>query len=323
MKYIITPLLLLAATIALRAQSLSPFKDASGKYGAKDASGNIVIQPRYGYLDSFYNNLAIAYKEDHFGFIDPAEKTIVPFRYDMAVHFSEGLAAVNTGGRINTDDIFEGGKWGFVNRQGDVLITPQYEMVGSFHEGLAVINRGGKTDAKTGDFYGGKWGLIDISGKEIIAAKYDAIQTSNPQVLVVGNDLKFGLADRSGRQLTSLKYDDITVDENGISRVNIGGIFDELFEVMDGGKWGFLDRTGKELIPVKYDDAGFYHEGLVKVNTGATADGGGKWGFADMTGKLVIPVQYDSVDDFSGGKTKVTLNGKSFYIDKTGKRLNQ
>ncbi|WP_428348028.1 WG repeat-containing protein [Moraxella lacunata] len=42
----------------------------------------------------------------------------------------------------------------------------------------------------------------------------------------------------------------------------------------------------------------------------------------DKTGKVVIPVQYDYVWVFINGKAKVSLNGETFYIDTTGKRIN-
>ena len=45
-------------------------------------------------------------------------------------------------------------------------------------------------------------------------------------------------------------------------------------------------------------------------------------GFVDKTGKVVIPVQYDNAWVLINGKAKVSLNGETFYIDKTGKRLD-
>jgi hypothetical protein len=45
---------------------------------------------------------------------------------------------------------------------------------------------------------------------------------------------------------------------------------------------------------------------------------GAKFGFIDMTGKEVIAPVYAAADNFRNGKAKVVLNGRTFYIDKTG-----
>ncbi|MCO6498500.1 MAG: WG repeat-containing protein [Chitinophagaceae bacterium] len=46
-----------------------------------------------------------------------------------------------------------------------------------------------------------------------------------------------------------------------------------------------------------------------------------QWGFIDSTGFYVVKPQYSSADSFKNGKAKVTLNGREFYIDKTGKEI--
>jgi hypothetical protein len=67
-----------------------PVEDSNGKYG---------------------------YIEDHSG------KKIIPFKYDDAWPFSEGLAAVKVDG-----------KWGFIDKTGKEIIPCVYSETGSFSE---------------------------------------------------------------------------------------------------------------------------------------------------------------------------------------------
>ncbi len=45
-----------------------------------------------------------------------------------------------------------------------------------------------------------------------------------------------------------------------------------------------------------------------------------KWGFKTEEGKIVIPAKYDNVERFGEGVANVTLDGRSFFIDKTGEQ---
>jgi hypothetical protein len=87
-------------------------------------------------------------------------------------------------------------------------------------------------------------------------------------------------------------------------------------------KYGFRDGTRKTIIAPKYNGAIDFSGGLAAVNIGADEfELGGKWGFIDKTGKEIIPPKYDFDCLFINGKAKVTLNGKDFFIDKTGREV--
>lgn len=46
-----------------------------------------------------------------------------------------------------------------------------------------------------------------------------------------------------------------------------------------------------------------------------------KWGYINRTGKKVIDDKYESAKPFKNGKAEVRKDGKSFYIDKNGKKV--
>ena len=62
-----------------------------------------------------------------------------------------------------------------------------------------------------------------------------------------------------------------------------------------------------------YDNIAGFSAGLSNVRLA------GKYGFINMDGKLVIPIIYTYASSFSNTKCKVELDGQNFYIDKTGK----
>ena len=54
--------------------------------------------------------------------------SVIPFAYDQAMSFSEGLAAIR-----------ENDKWGFIDRKGTVVVSVQYKSVQPFSGGYAIV----------------------------------------------------------------------------------------------------------------------------------------------------------------------------------------
>ncbi len=246
-----------------------------------------------------------------YGFKDQTGKTIIKPEYDKAFEFSEGLAGVR-----------QNGKWGFIDISGEEIVKPQYDYIGSFHNGIAHINTGCKVDGY-GNPHGGLWGFMDKTGREIIPPKYDYINRDfSGGYTIVGLNEKYGVIDTTGAETVPLKYDNIPDAAFGHY---------PLQEVWLNDKAGFVElNTGKEIVPVKYDDVVSFSEDLAAVNKGGIPQNfrvlGGKWGFVDTTGKVVIPLLYDipflsESLRFQNGKVQVDKDGRSFFIDKTGKEV--
>ena len=107
----------------------------------------------------FYDGLAVVESNDSGwacdvkkGYIDKNGSVIIPFKYEDAWSFSEGLAAV----KLN-------GKWGFIDKNGNVVIPFTYNYAWSFCAGLARVN------------LCGEWGFIDKSNNVVIPFKYDYV----------------------------------------------------------------------------------------------------------------------------------------------------
>lgn len=123
----------------------------NGKAGFIDHSGKFVIPPIYEQAFDFSEGYAVVrLKDDSYGFIDKHGIALSNLRFGFAHAFSEGLAAVNVGG-----------KWGYIDNKGVLAIPAKYDDAGEFWEDRAWVELDGKR------------GYIDRSGVLVIPAIYD------------------------------------------------------------------------------------------------------------------------------------------------------
>lgn len=272
---------LLLLGVALQAQELTKFKTDKGKWGFKNEKGTVIIEPKY----------------------------------DDIASFSEELVAVNIGKKGLFDS---GGKWGFIDKAGNQVIDFLYDEVSNygFNEGIAFVAIKAEHSDK-----GLKWGAIDKAGAEILPFQYDNAFLFSEGVAWVnlggGYDEqyyftggKWALIDKKGQELIAPKYDDTDAFSEGLSAVKLNE------------KWGFVNQKGKETIPIQYYMVGTFSEGLVAVTKRETTKDF-QWIFVDNKGKIAFPTEFEGMfaPVFKDGKAKVRKDGKTFYIDKTGKEV--
>ena len=123
---------------------LERYRDGNGKWGFKDKSGNVAIPFKYDSALRFSEGLAVVELDGKYGFIDKSGNEVVPCTYDQAYSFSEGLAHVKLDG-----------KWGFIDKSGNEVVPCKYDHANRFSEGLAFVELDGRY------FY------IDKNGNEI------------------------------------------------------------------------------------------------------------------------------------------------------------
>lgn len=167
----------------------------------------------------------------------------------------------------------------------------------------------------------GKYGFKDKAGNIVTSAKYDfvtVLSENDGSIYGVAINKRYGFVSGvTGKQITALLYDDIDFFGDGFAMIKRGGVY------------GFINTEGKEVIPPKYGDVGGVSEGVYWFSKGGIRNDKGilesaKYGFSEITtGKEIGPAIYDKAENFKNGKAKVTLNGREFYIDKTGKEVLQ
>ena len=127
-------------------------KSASGQSTIKESAP----KPNHDNAHSFLDDLAVVrmgeYPDVKYGYINSTGELSIPYIYDSALDFNEGLALVE-----------KDGKYGFINRDGKETIPLIFDAAEDFFNDLAQVR---KDD---------KWGAIDRTGEIIIPIVYDYV----------------------------------------------------------------------------------------------------------------------------------------------------
>ena len=269
----------------------------------------VVIE--YGYSDArdFHEGLAAVKSNDAWGYIDNLGRVVVPFvhRIPEAGDFSEGLAFVgdrfiDTDGRVALEGktfedakpfsqglaaVQSGGRWGYIDLTGKFVIAPSYEAAGSFSQGLAPVRTGGL------------WGYIDAGGRLKIPAQFLGGAPFSEGRAAVETQGLYGYIDLSGRDLARASFDEAGPFGNGLAPVK---------DASNYRAWGYIDAQGKIVIPHRYNAARAFREGLAPVATDS------RWGYIDVLGRMVLDALYDEARPFHEGLAAVRQEDRWGYI---------
>jgi hypothetical protein len=354
MKKLYTTLLLLVAIVNVKAQETIEFTtyEENGKIGLINEKGKKITTAKYDeFFDDFaytfspvfHEGLCSVFLADKMGFIDVKGIEVIPLEFSFANDFTvEGLAAVE-----------KDGKWGFINKKGVKIIPIVYDKVFDFKNGQALVIKD-----KTVSYIDVKGQLISetytLNGeykddtyliilKEVIRYKGaddgsdDYIEEKAFQYGFLYNGTVLPNFYDNLFSTGSKKYVLVKLNEQyGIININakeiIPPIYDE-FSSFDGEyfyfwlktKKGVIDTEGKIIIPFVYQSLSPFKEGLsrVKLDAYSFSPIDTSFGFIDENGKEVIPRVYDEATDFIDGKAKVSIGDREFYIDKTGKEIQE
>lgn len=309
------------------------------RYGMINKFGKLVIPCEYPYEYSYLDDevkmgegLIVLYNSDKglYGYFDVNGNCVLPFQYEKAEPFSEGLAAVKTPKDSSTES------WRFIDKQGNTVIPPieglDDKRIGEFHDGVVAIGSRVKHAMYLIDKEGNEvlppkpyrcygytegffivrneesvqgnrlYGLMDKTGKLIVPTEYVNIaHFSDGLAVAVNRDGKVGYIDLKGKIKISFQFERGRNFNNGIA------------VVVKDGKDVVINKEGEIIFTCPFERINNYSEGLAAVCKN------GKWGFIDETGEIKILCQFDYVGDFSEGLAAVGLGGKWGYIDKHGK----
>lgn len=145
---------------------LVPF-ERNGRWGYKDAGGNVVIPPRFEIAQEFSpEGIAAVVDEKGWAYIDTSGKLVIrPLVVDNGPdYFHEGLARFARDGKI-----------GFFDRRGRVAIQPRYAYAMPFSEGRAAVCDScvEMQDGEHRRVTGGRWGFIDARGRLAIPLQFE------------------------------------------------------------------------------------------------------------------------------------------------------
>lgn len=177
------------------------------------------------------DSLIIVAKDGKRGFVNRfTAEVVIPFKYDAAWSFNEGVAAVCEG-----DSVY------FINHSGKPINNKKF-----------VRTRGYDNYAYHGNYAAipenGKYGLIDRTGEWAILPKYKDIRTGAKNMWYAMNDDRCGVIGTNGQFVMPVEYQAVWIhSDNGItvaraedhsqSRYDYDGslidqfIFDEVYEM--------------------------------------------------------------------------------------------
>lgn len=253
-----------------------------------------------------YDTVSTSVPLNKYAFWSKKGKVIGTLLFDGAMSFSEGLAAVNKGGKPHLAGIStKGGQWGFINSQGKTVIPCRYDSVTSFSEGVAAAKKGKK------------WGYINHKGQWVVTPRFTLAEPFAQGRAWVQTRGKYYLINTTGQKQHQASFDFGADFSEGWAVVNRGGKVKQYEWInhyyAEGGKWGFCDASGRVVVALKYDDAQAFHQGVAPVKIHH------KWGAINPKGKMIIPAKYEEISFFSEGLIAVKHGGKWGFANRRGK----
>lgn len=132
------------------------------KHGIMNLGGKEGIEPKFQYIEGFYEDLAVAQQKNKYGYVDTKGKTAVKFSYDMAFAFRDGVAVVKKDGRFGGISKDKKTVLPFRYTKADFVVDPDHES--DFYRSLLIVQQSGK------------FGAINLKGEEIIPFQYEKIE---------------------------------------------------------------------------------------------------------------------------------------------------
>ncbi len=257
---------------------LIPFLDGE-KWGYADTNGNVVIAPKWQYVQFFNGERAIVYSDDRRCVINKAGKYIIPpYRNWNGTFYNSPVGAYyNAKGKS--------GKWCVIDSNNKEILASVYDKTdagnGFTRSGyFTKIEALGCMAAKM--CKNGKFGIIDTLGRTLIPFEYDGIDIdgypfSSNKYFVIRKGENMGLIDGKNRVIYPGIYYNIWIDKDNNNQI-------KLFR-RKGSAIG--DTNGKIVWEAKGYDVEFPHHDLYPVH-----DSSGKYGLMNKNHKLILPCTY-------------------------------
>ncbi len=282
-------------------------------------NGKWLVEPTYfemgfGYTENDF--FPVADNSAKWGFINLKGEVVIPFQFQNAYGFSEGLASV----KVNE-------KYGYINPGGEFEIAPDFDYARYFYKGSAIV---GQNNLEY---------LINTRGEKITQGSSDMAMLNDDYVVYKQGAL-YGIKDISGKILKAPFMSDFFGYSEGLAGVKIQGkwgFMDENFNLviapkyteklvyafhngyarfMQNGKVGMIDKTGKVTIEPVYEELYELSEGLIAFSQNR------KWGYMRLDGEIVIAPQYLRADNFKYGMAIVQDSDlKKHLIDQNNERI--
>ena len=216
-----------------------------------------------------------------FGYLNLQGQVVIPFEWETAEPFREGLAFVSS---MNYS--------GFINEAGrKVIPADEWDIAYSFHNGVAIVMKSATNEMSAISSTGEK--LFDF----IHLTPLDSIFRDDWCPVLMNNE-SLSYVNTQGKLMASDDWSDIRQFTHGYAGVqNVEG------------KWGFVDSSGSMAIHYQFDhvdwlydqQTGFDEQGVALVTTGDS-----QW-LINAKGDIITnePYDYYVVDNFTTVGTRI------------------
>ena len=311
---------------------------------AAEMSYSVMIEPKYQNASYFSEGLAAVKQNDKWGYIDETGKTVIPFEYDYAFPFNEGVAVVAKYGTSHLPEQYKNNPdvssdyyyWYLIDENNNAkLLTYEYsyESNGTSEQVIlpiytyslddiysdALCHNGYISMANVAFNDYGCSMVFDRNGNFIdFGDKYIYSQFNEGLFYGYSEDYTLNYFDKNGNIA-------VTIERTNIEELRPfnQGLAPYLEYNTDFGgyesSWGFINETGKTVIEPQYNN--FYVKGLSTTyqvfndNIASVQNKDELWGGIDKTGNTIIPFEYEALRAFNEGLAVAQKNGKFGVID--------
>jgi hypothetical protein len=305
----------------------------SGKMGAVDSLGTIIILIKYDYITEANEDQYIVELKQKYALFNKDGKPVTDFIFSGIERYSNGTATVkfpdqssaiiNTAGQPlftpvknhslkildNKDGIYQikddkTNKYGLIDSKGILVIPCQYNDT-DYVNGLAKVQ------------LNKKYGLYTLDNKEVLPIAYEYIFPVKNNSFICVKDKKYGVSNSMGQFIVPLEYE--YIDE----------VQEKYFAIRDSkGNSGILNADGQTIIPVEYKFYRIWKEKIFAAKDGrpmildiqnpteqqaVQADSfiiednyyedwnkqvftkEGRYGAVDINGNIIVPATYDDL----------------------------
>ena len=240
------------------------------------------------------------------GFINEYGKEVIPLMYDDATNFYNGFAYARKG---NSHYLIDGdGK--IVTDLTSYIPNNEYICLYNPLDGSVCIDLCEATFENDPQNSYITW---DTNGKvQIVNLKLPKGALRSPYSHILNSDVRYFITNRK-RKSAPRSYNFLLTADDGTIIVESIGVYDKNYNLI-------FSSTAKDLHP--------FSNGLARITDFRKINAGNQstsikykvqYGFVDLTGRKLPNCNYDYAMDFSDGLARVAMNGKSGYIDTTGK----
>lgn len=195
---------------------------------------------------------------------------------------------------ITFDDcylVYLNDKENFLTKKGKLLFDVWFDIIHPFYNGFALVE------------INNNFNFIDMNGNYLVSQWFDYARDFDDGYALVLKNEKFNFIDEWGDYLFEEGFDDADgFDYKGYAKVK------------KNGKYNWINLDGLYLSHQWFDeveDFGFEKFAPVKLND--------KWNYIGRNGRLLSDKWFDWVDQMYEGYGKVSINGKTCFIDTKGR----